>query len=230
MADYKTSYVKESRFDLPLKTFLGLKLVAGRGREIGGEWEEIRPGNRAGFGFERAVKPFTHEVAVKYKTSYLRSIQRNPLMGAEKNLHLQRAGHRTRSREMSSSMKLVLITLLITSLSIISPADAQLEEWCIADEQTPDNELQSALDWACGAGGADCRQIQLNQPCYLPNTLKDHASYAFNSYYQKFKNKGAYCYFNSAAMITAANPSKVFYLAFPGLYNNESMKLYCEKC
>lgn len=80
-------------------------------------------------------------------------------------------------------------------------------EWCIADEQTPDEELQRALDWACGKGGADCSKIQVNHPCYLPNTLRDHASYAFNSYYQKFKHKGASCYFNSAAITTDLDPS-----------------------
>lgn len=87
--------------------------------------------------------------------------------------------------------------------------DAQFEGWCIADEQTPDDELLKALDWACGKGGADCSNIQVNKPCYLPNTIRDHASYAFNNYYQKFKNKGATCYFNSAAMITDLDPSKM---------------------
>lgn len=83
------------------------------------------------------------------------------------------------------------------------------EEWCIADEQTPDDELQRALDWACGKGGADCKKIQPHQPCFFPNTVKDHASYAFNNYYQKFKNKGATCYFNAAAMATDLDPSKI---------------------
>lgn len=87
--------------------------------------------------------------------------------------------------------------------------DGQFEGWCIADEQTPDDELVKALDWACGIGGADCSKIQANKPCYLPNTIRDHASYAFNNYYQKFKNKGATCYFNSAALITDLDPSKM---------------------
>lgn len=84
----------------------------------------------------------------------------------------------------------------------------QFMEWCIADEQTPDDELQRAMDWACNVGGADCSKIKVNQPCYLPNTIKDHASYVFNNYYQKFKNKGGSCYFNSAALINALDPSK----------------------
>lgn len=82
-------------------------------------------------------------------------------------------------------------------------------EWCIADGQTPDDELQMALDWACGKGGADCNKLQAKQPCYFPNTLRDHASYAFNDYYQKFKHQGATCYFHAAAMITDLDPSKI---------------------
>ncbi|XP_043689638.1 glucan endo-1,3-beta-glucosidase 4-like [Telopea speciosissima] len=107
---------------------------------------------------------------------------------------------------MSSVMPSILLALLFLVV-ILHQSDAQLEEWCIADEQTPDNELQKAIDWACGKGGADCSKIQPKQPCYLPNNLKDHASYAFNSYYQKFKNKGGSCYFNGAAMITQLDPS-----------------------
>ncbi|KAF2284816.1 hypothetical protein GH714_030806 [Hevea brasiliensis] len=93
-------------------------------------------------------------------------------------------------------------------MSITPPrSDGQLEQWCIADEQTPDGELQAALDWACGKGGADCRMIQVNQPCYLPNTVRDHASYAFNNYFQKFKHNGGSCYFRGAAIITELDPS-----------------------
>ncbi|XP_042479759.1 glucan endo-1,3-beta-glucosidase 1-like isoform X2 [Macadamia integrifolia] len=107
---------------------------------------------------------------------------------------------------MSSVMPSILLALLFLMV-ILHQSDGQFQEWCIADEQTPDIKLQKAIDWACGKGGADCSQIQPNQPCYLPNTLKDHASYAFNSYYQKFKHEGGNCYFKGAAMITQLDPS-----------------------
>ncbi|KAM7271486.1 hypothetical protein ACFE04_030700 [Oxalis oulophora] len=105
-------------------------------------------------------------------------------------------------------MKLLLATLLCIMLIAPKSGATSFEEWCIADEQTPDDVLQMALDWACGRGGADCHKIQQNQACFLPNTIRAHASFAFNSYYQKFKHQGATCYFSSAAMITDLNPSQ----------------------
>ncbi|EEF30694.1 hydrolase, hydrolyzing O-glycosyl compounds, putative [Ricinus communis] len=107
---------------------------------------------------------------------------------------------------MSTFWLRIMLALLI--MSITPPrSDGQLEQWCIADEQTPDGELQMALDWACGRGGADCSMIQVNKPCYFPNTVRDHASYAFNSYFQKFKHKSGSCYFKGAAMITELDPN-----------------------
>ncbi|MBA0576301.1 hypothetical protein Golob_024643 [Gossypium lobatum] len=105
---------------------------------------------------------------------------------------------------------LVKITLVLLFMSIIIPQKSvgEYEQWCIADEQTPDEELKVALDWACGEGGADCSKIQVNQACYFPNTMTNHASYAFNDYFQRFKHKGGSCNFKGAAMITELDPSK----------------------
>nr|ADK92864.1 glycosyl hydrolase 2 [Hypericum perforatum] len=100
-------------------------------------------------------------------------------------------------------LALVLLVVFVAARK----SDGQLEQWCVADEQTPDDELQVALDWVCGKGGANCSQIQVNQPCYLPNTVRSHASYAFNYYFQRYKNKGGSCYFKGAALITGLDPS-----------------------
>ncbi|XVE72525.1 hypothetical protein DITRI_Ditri11bG0046300 [Diplodiscus trichospermus] len=103
------------------------------------------------------------------------------------------------------SIRIMLVLLL---MSIIPQKSAgEFEQWCIADEQTPGDELKAAMDWACGNGGADCSKIQVNQPCYFPDTMRSHASYAFNHYFQKFKHKGGSCNFKGAAMITELDPS-----------------------
>ncbi|KAG6604905.1 Glucan endo-1,3-beta-glucosidase 1, partial [Cucurbita argyrosperma subsp. sororia] len=100
-----------------------------------------------------------------------------------------------------------LLTLALLFLSTIQhKAGGEFEQWCIADEQTPDDELQMALDWACGRGGGNCSKIQPNQPCFNPNTVKDHASFAFNAYFQNFKHQGGSCFFKGAAIITELDP------------------------
>ncbi|KAL1563073.1 glucan endo-1,3-beta-glucosidase 4-like [Salvia divinorum] len=98
----------------------------------------------------------------------------------------------------------LVVIILLLRLSICS--DAQFEDYCIADEQYRDDELMYAMKWAC-SNGAECSALEENKPCFFPNTTKDHASYAFNSYYQNTKHIGGSCYFIAAALLTALNPS-----------------------
>ncbi|GLJ54113.1 hypothetical protein SUGI_1158760 [Cryptomeria japonica] len=81
-------------------------------------------------------------------------------------------------------------------------------QWCVVspNAQVEEDDLQEAIDFACAAGG-DCSLIEPNQPCYLPNTLISHASYAFNTYWQRTKGSGATCDFNGAAALTNSDPS-----------------------
>ncbi|WCJ28117.1 Carbohydrate-binding X8 domain superfamily protein [Euphorbia peplus] len=78
--------------------------------------------------------------------------------------------------------------------------------WCVAKPTVPDSVIQRALDYACGSG-ADCKSLQPNGPCFEPNTLLGHASYAFNSYWQSTKENGGTCDFGGTAMLVTADPS-----------------------
>lgn len=81
-------------------------------------------------------------------------------------------------------------------------------QWCVASESAAETTLKVALDYACGYG-ADCSQLQQGGACYDPNTLKDHASYAFNDYYQKNPAPTS-CVFGGVASLTSKDPSKIF--------------------
>lgn len=78
--------------------------------------------------------------------------------------------------------------------------------WCVARPTVPETMLQRAMDYACG-NGADCGSVQPNGPCFVPNNLVAHASYAFNSYWQRVKIAGGTCDFGGTAMLITVDPS-----------------------
>ncbi|KAL8061431.1 hypothetical protein ABFX02_02G086100 [Erythranthe guttata] len=80
------------------------------------------------------------------------------------------------------------------------------QSWCVAKGGVPETSLQTALDYACGIGKADCSAIQLGASCYNPISLQNHASYAFNSYYQRNPTQTS-CDFGGTALVTNVNPS-----------------------
>ncbi|GMH05297.1 hypothetical protein Nepgr_007137 [Nepenthes gracilis] len=96
--------------------------------------------------------------------------------------------------------------------------DTTNQTYCIATDGVDSRTLQAALDWACGPGRANCSEIQPGETCYQPNNVKNHASYAFDSYYQKEGKAPGSCDFKGVAMITTTDPSRGG-CVFPGSKN-----------
>ncbi|CAJ1971344.1 unnamed protein product [Sphenostylis stenocarpa] len=97
-------------------------------------------------------------------------------------------------------------TLPFTTPTTVNSPMSSGASWCIASPTASQTTLQVALDYACGYGGADCSAIQSGGSCYNPNSIRDHASYAFNKYYQKNPVPNS-CNFGGTAVIISTNPS-----------------------
>ncbi|KAM7256441.1 hypothetical protein ACFE04_012182 [Oxalis oulophora] len=96
-------------------------------------------------------------------------------------------------------------TITSPATTITSPATTG-GVWCVANPSASPTALQVALDYACGYGGSDCTAIQPGGGCYDPSTVQSHASYAFNSYYQKNPVPNS-CVFGGTAQLVYTDPS-----------------------
>ena len=79
--------------------------------------------------------------------------------------------------------------------------------WCVCRSDLGDSALQKTLDYACGAG-ADCKSILQNAPCFAPDTVRAHCSYAVNSFYQRNNQNAQACVFSGTAVLSSTDPSK----------------------
>ncbi|XP_006414881.2 PLASMODESMATA CALLOSE-BINDING PROTEIN 1 [Eutrema salsugineum] len=100
-------------------------------------------------------------------------------------------------------MALYLPSLSLLILLLLRSSTAM---WCVARFDVTSQALQAALDYACAAG-ADCAPIQPSGLCFLPNTIQAHASYAFNSYFQRRAMAPGSCNFAGTSTLAKTDPS-----------------------
>nr|GLL37123.1 glucan endo-1,3-beta-D-glucosidase-like [Ipomoea trifida] len=79
--------------------------------------------------------------------------------------------------------------------------------WCVAKPHAEEKVIQQVLDFCCGAGGVDCREIYENGDCYYPDKIHAHASYAMNAYYQMHGRNYWNCDFKATGLVTFSDPS-----------------------
>lgn len=91
-----------------------------------------------------------------------------------------------------------------------SPSSAGSGSWCVSSAAADPVTLENGLNYACNANEEFCAALQPGQSCHLPNTVASHASWAFNSYWQKYRSAGGSCSFDGAATLTSIDPSKNF--------------------
>lgn len=118
---------------------------------------------------------------------------------------------------MAPPTKLVSLDLLLTIVTamIIMIMSMNLMSvgatWCVARSNAGTQQLLSALNYAC-ANGADCGPIRPGGSCYTPNTIQNHASYAFDSYFRRRGGALSACNFGGTATIAVTNPSMLIFL------------------
>ncbi|XP_075635563.1 glucan endo-1,3-beta-glucosidase isoform X1 [Castanea sativa] len=78
--------------------------------------------------------------------------------------------------------------------------------WCVPKSDASDEALQANIDYVCSTA-VDCKPIQDGGPCFNPNTVRSHASYAMNAYYQTSGRHQFDCDFNNTGVISYTNPS-----------------------
>ncbi|KAH7294471.1 hypothetical protein KP509_27G002300 [Ceratopteris richardii] len=117
-----------------------------------------------------------------------------------------------------------IYSLRLSNAGPLLANDTTTQLYCLAKSGASQDELQIALDWACGIGRANCTAIQPGQLCYEPDTVQAHASYAFNNYYQKNNRVSGSCDFNGVATISTTNPSTGVCM-YPGSSSNGTSNL-----
>ncbi|CAL1404464.1 unnamed protein product [Linum trigynum] len=83
-------------------------------------------------------------------------------------------------------------------------------KWCVAKEGAEVDSLQRNIDYVCGALvglGPGCGPIQEGGECFFPDTVRAHAAFAMNAFYQAMGRNDYDCDFRRTGVITAVDPS-----------------------
>ncbi|KAJ0095673.1 hypothetical protein Patl1_15500 [Pistacia atlantica] len=97
--------------------------------------------------------------------------------------------------------------LHLTGAGTVLANDTTNQTFCVAKDGADRKMLQAALDWACGPGKVDCSVLLQGQPCYEPDNVISHSTYAFNAYFQQMGKSPGTCDFKGVAAITTTDPS-----------------------
>lgn len=85
--------------------------------------------------------------------------------------------------------------------------------WCVVRRDANVYDVQSALNWACAR--VNCGPTYAGGRCFIPNSIWDHSSWAFNAYFNSMNGAPESCNFSGTAYISSNDPSKYSDAAFP---------------
>jgi hypothetical protein len=99
-----------------------------------------------------------------------------------------------------------LHTNLLQTYELVAGTDYQTldEQYCVARSDASDDSLIGAISFACNS--TDCTSIQRNASCSIPPNLRQHATIAFNSFFQDGNQATAQCDFGGTAVLSESIP------------------------
>ncbi|XP_065871991.1 glucan endo-1,3-beta-glucosidase 12-like [Euphorbia lathyris] len=105
----------------------------------------------------------------------------------------------------ATSISLLFSSILLSATTFVNGQNFDEQLWCVPKAGTNNQALQANLDYACGS--IDCKGIQPGGSCYEPNTVKDHAAWAMNTFYQSLGKKDSDCDFKGTGNLVVSDPS-----------------------
>ncbi|XP_022638423.1 glucan endo-1,3-beta-glucosidase-like [Vigna radiata var. radiata] len=88
-----------------------------------------------------------------------------------------------------------------------SSSSSSKKKWCVPKGDASEAALQANIDFVCKSSGIECGAIDDGGKCFKPNTVRSHAAYAMNAYYQASGGNDLDCDFNNTGLITYTDRS-----------------------